>query len=164
MLGTFTTYLLDMEDVTAGTVDASSVIATGTVAGLDPSGASIAFRATYTQDGSKILQAGSNRTVVLDAGDLSVLVNDTNIGGTKTGVENHDTMPLGDSSDYAILALRFKNAEGEEQSSGIQLYDIASKTAIGEPVDTCSSCHSSADTAHALCGIDGSLSAQSQTQ
>ena len=69
-------------------------------------------------------------------------------------------MSLGDNSDYAILSLRFKNAEGEEQTSGLQLYDIANQKTIGEPVDTCFSCHSSAATAHKSCGIDGSLSAQ----
>ena len=84
MVGTFTGYLLNMADVTGGTVDESSVLATGAAAGLDPAGASIAFRATYAQDGSKILQAGKNRFVAFDADDLSVLVNDTDIGGSKT--------------------------------------------------------------------------------
>jgi hypothetical protein len=161
MSGSVTSYLLDMADVVAGTVDATSVVTTSTVSGLAAAGATIAFRSTYTPDGTRILQAGKDRLLVLDAATLDPLDNNTTIGGSFTAIENHDVMPTPDGK-YAILALRFKHAPGEQQDSGLQLYDLAKKQAIGAPVSACNGCHSSAVTARATCGLDGSLTAVTQ--
>jgi hypothetical protein len=116
MTGTFTTYLMNTSDaITAGGVTAAKVT-TGSVP-VAAAGASVAFRSTFTSTG-KILQAGKDRIVVLDASNLAVLANTTGIGGSFTGVENHDVMPTPDGK-YAILALRYKRTSTEAQTSGI---------------------------------------------
>jgi hypothetical protein len=145
--GQFTGYLLDMSDVTAGTVSPSSVTATSPT-----TSAAVAFRSTYTPDGSKILQAGADRLVVLDGSTLAELSNDTAIGG-----ENHDVMPTPDGK-YALLALRYKDGAEAFNTSGLQLYNIqtGSYGAVGNPVNTCGGCHN--DTVnHNTCGIDGPI-------
>ncbi len=148
MTGNFTGYLLDMSDVLAGTVSTSSVIATSPA-----TPAAVAFRSTFTPDGSKILQAGADRLVVLDGSTLATLSTDTNIGG-----ENHDVMPTPDGK-YALLALRYKNGAEAFNTSGLQLYNIQTGQygAVGNPVNTCGDCHNSATVGHVTCGIDGPL-------
>ncbi len=156
MTGRVTGYLVKTSDLVAGTVDPTSVTTSYTITGLTAGMGTIAFRSTFTPDGSKILQAGRDRLLVLKSSDLTPLDNNMAIGGSYTGVENHDVMPTPDGK-YAILSLRFKHAPTEQQDSGLQLYDLTNKTAIGNPVSTCSTCHSSTDTAHPTCGIDAAL-------
>ncbi len=166
MTGAITSYLMNASDVVAGTVTSSNVTS-HTVSGLTPGGGTIAFRASYTPDGTKILQAGSDRFLVLRASDLAVLDNNTAIGGSfkaftgHGGLQNHDAMPTPDGK-YAILSLRFQHSNSEYEDSGIQLYDLANKTAIGEPVSTCNKCHDSATVAHPTCGLVGNLTAVTQ--
>jgi hypothetical protein len=158
MTGAITGYLMNTSDVVAGTVTSSNVTSR-TISGLTPGGGTIAFRSSFTPDGTKILQAGANRLLVLNASDLAVLDNNTGLGGSfaaNGGVENHDVMTTPDGR-YAILSLRFKHSSSEQQDSGLQLYDIANKATIGDPVGVCSRCHSAATTARKTCGIDGSL-------
>ncbi len=166
MTGAITSYVMNTSDVVAGTVSSSNVTS-HTVSGLTSGGGTIAFRSTYTPDGTKILQAGSDRFLVLRASDLTVLDNNPNIGGSfkaftgHGGLQNHDAMPTPDGK-YAILSLRFQHASGEQEDSGIQLYDLANKTAIGDPVSTCNKCHDSATVAHPTCGLVGNLTAVTQ--
>jgi hypothetical protein len=166
MTGAITSYLMNVSDVVAGTVSSTNVTS-HTVTGLSAGGATIAFRSSYTPDGTKILQAGSNRLLVLKASDLTVLDNNTNIGGSfaaftgNGGVQAHDVMSTPDGK-YALLSLRFQHANSEQQDSGIQLYDLANKAAIGNPVSTCSGCHSPAATARPTCGLEGNLTAVTQ--
>jgi hypothetical protein len=160
MTGAVTGYLLDIADVAAGTVDPTSVVTSNTIGGLASGGGTIAFRSTFTPQGDKILQAGKDRLLVLDGTTLDPLVDDTTIGGSNFSIENHDAMPTPDGM-YAILALRYAHASGQKQDSGLQLYDLTTKTPIGEPVSTCSGCHNNFDAttgkARATCGIDGKL-------
>ncbi len=166
MTGAITSYIVKVSDLVAGTASASNVTS-HTVTGLTAGGGTIAFRSSYTPDGTKILQAGSNRLLVLNASDLSVLDNNTNIGGSfaaftgNGGVQAHDVMPTPDGK-YAILSLRFQHANNEQEDSGIQLYDLTAKAAIGNPVSTCSGCHNSTTTARPTCGIQGNLTAVTQ--
>jgi hypothetical protein len=98
------------------------------------------------------------------ASDLAVVVDtkkgpnaDTNFGGGKTGVENHDVTYTPDSK-YAILAERYVDAAGQMKTSGLQLYDIAAKKFIGGITNTCglSACHSpDTFTARPTCGVVG---------
>jgi hypothetical protein len=161
MTGSITSYLMNTSDVVAGTVTSSNVTS-HTISGLTPGGGTIAFRSTFTPDGSKILQAGSNRLLVLNASNLTVLHDHTGLGGSfaaftsNGGVENHDVMTTPDGK-YAILSLRFQHSNSEQQDSGLQLYDIANDTTIGDPVAVCSRCHSAGTTARKTCGVDGSL-------
>jgi hypothetical protein len=166
MTGAITSYVMNTSDVVAGTVTSANVTS-HTVSGLTPAMGTIAFRSTYTPDGAKILQAGSDRLLVLNASDLSVLDNNTAIGGSfkaftgNGGVQNHDVMPTPDGK-YAILSLRFQHASGDKEDSGIQLYDLANKRAIGDPVSTCKKCHDSVSVAHPTCGLVGTLNAVTQ--
>ncbi|HEX9050373.1 MAG TPA: hypothetical protein VF841_07585 [Anaeromyxobacter sp.] len=166
MTGAITSYLMNTSDVVAGTVTSANVTS-HTVSGLTPAMGTIAFRPTYTPDGTKILQAGSDRFMVLNASDLSVLDNNTAIGGSfkaftgNGGVQNHDVMATPDGK-YAILSLRFQHASGDMEDSGLQLYDLANKRAIGDPVSTCSKCHDSTTIAHPTCGLVGNLTAVTQ--
>lgn len=166
MSGSVTGYLLNMSDVTAGTVSSTSVTASNTVTGLTAAGGTIAFRSTFTPDGTKILQAGRDRLVVLNASTLAVLDNNAAIGGSYVGVENHDVMPTPDGK-YAILALRFKYSATGKMDSGIQLYDLTNKTAVGAPVSACNGCHNPGNpgavaTDRATCGVDGTLTVVTQ--
>jgi hypothetical protein len=161
MSGAVTAYRLKMSDVVAGTVTGASVLASSTFSGLSAGGATIAFRSTYTPDGTKILQAGKDRLLVLDPNNLAVLDNNTSIGGSFVGVENHDVMPTPDGK-YAILALRFKYSATGKVDSGLQLYDLTTKTAVGAPVSACNACHSPSNPSgvisdRATCGLDGAL-------
>jgi hypothetical protein len=168
MTGAISAYLLDASDLAAGITP--DVAGSTTISGLATGGTTVAFRSTYTSDG-KILQAGKDRLLVLSASDLTVLDNNTAIGGSymaNTGLENHDVMPTSDGK-YAILALRFKYTSTGKQDSGIQLYDLANKKTIGEPVSTCNRCHSPSNpsgvgTDRATCGLDGKLTASTVNQ
>lgn len=160
-IGSVTGYLLDMAEVEAGAVDPMNVTSR-TIAGLGAS-STIAFRSSYTPDGTKILQAGADRLLVLDAATLDPLDNNTTIGGAyaANGVENHDVMPTPDGK-YAILALRFRYTNGGWMDSGLQLYDLTAKHTIGNPVTTCLTCHTGGaadDRNRATCGVDGTLTA-----
>jgi hypothetical protein len=166
MTGAITGYLLDVDDLVNGVATTASV--TKTIPDLAAGGATTAFRSTYTPDGKKILQAGKDRLLVLDSPTLDPVVNDTTIGGSKVSIENHDAMPTLDGK-YAILALRFKYSSTGKQDSGIQLYDLANKKPIGEPVSTCNRCHnpgnpSGVGTDRATCGLDGKLEPQTVNQ
>jgi hypothetical protein len=162
MTGAVTAYLLDMNDVVGGTVDPASVTTTRSISGMATGGTTIAFRSTFTPDGSKILQAGRDRLLVLDGNSLAELDNNTAIGGSAAAIENHDAMPTPDGK-YAILALRFKHAAADAaQDSGLQLYDLTNKQTIGEPVSTCNGCHAAGTTAHLTCGVDGKLTTVTQ--
>ncbi len=164
MTGNITSYLMNTSDLVAGTVTSSNVTS-HTITGLGTGGATIAFRSTFTPDGTTILQAGSNRLLVLKASDLTLLHDVTGLGGSfaaftaNGGVENHDVMPTPDGK-YAILSLRFQHSNSEQQDSGLQLYDIVNNRMVGDPVGVCSRCHSAASTARHTCGVDGVLSPQ----
>lgn len=164
--GHFKTYLINTADLVDGSMVPSKVIVskTHTVA---PSLASIAYRSAFSSDAAEqyILQAGSDRLLILNSNDLSVYV-DTHItnttgtvmGGGKTGIDNHDAMTTPDGK-YAILSLRYQDSAGSKTTSGIQLYDIANKKFIGGIAPTCganaSACHVAAgDTKdRMMCGI-----------
>jgi hypothetical protein len=167
--GAFRTYLLNTSDVISGTVTTNVLLATGTISGLTPTaaaGGSVAYRASFTPDGKYILQAGSDRMLMLDAASptLAVVVDtkkgpnaDTNFGKGKTGIENHDVTYTPDSK-YAILAERYVDAAGQMKTSGVQLYDIAAKKFIGGISNTCglSACHApDTTTARPTCGVVG---------
>jgi len=167
--GEFRTYLLNTSDVISGSVTTNVVLASGTISGLTPTAAkdgSVAYRASFTPDGKYILQAGSDRMLMLDAASptLQVLVDtkkgpnaDANFGSGKTGVENHDVTYTPDSK-YAILAQRYVDAAGQMKISGVQLYDIATKKFIGGISNTCglSACHApDTSMARPTCGIVG---------
>jgi hypothetical protein len=143
-------------------VTASAVTKSWTIDGLSPTG-TVAFRSTFTPDGTKILQSGRDRLLVLDSATLDPVVNDTTIGGSKFAIENHDVMPTPDGK-YAILALRYAHASTEKQDSGLQLYDLVNKKPVGEPVSTCNNCHTSETVAHMTCGLDGSLTSSTVNQ
>lgn len=166
MSGAVSVYVMNASDAVAGTLDPSKVTK-NTISGLTAGGGTIAFRSTYIPNGTQILQAGKNRLLVLNAADLSVADNNTAIGGSFAaftdhgGIENHDVMPTPDGK-YAILSLRYQHSATAFQDSGLQLYDLANKKTIGDPVSTCSGCHSSATAAHLTCGIDGKLTAVTQ--
>jgi len=167
--GEFRTYLLNTSDVISGTVTTNVLLAKGVISGLTPTaaqGGSVAYRASFTPDGKYILQAGSDRMLMLDAASptLAVVVDtkkgpnaDTNFGKGKTGIENHDVTYTPDSK-YAILAERYVDAAGQMKTSGVQLYDIAAKKFIGGISNTCglSACHApDTSTARPTCGVVG---------
>ncbi len=168
MTGAVTGYLLDMSKlVGADPVTSSAITAQHTITGLTAAMGTIAFRSAFTPDGSKILQAGRDRFLVLNGSDLTELDNNTAIGGSyaANGVENHDAMPTPDGK-YAILSLRFKYSTGN-QDSGLQLYDLANKKTIGDPVSTCNKCHNASDPASVTpdrptCGVVGNLTTVTQ--
>lgn len=170
MTGAVTGYLLNMSDVVGGTVSSANVIASNTITGLAPASASglgtVAFRSTYTPDGTKILQAGKDRLLVLNGSTLALEHSDVDIGGPYHRVENHDVMPTPDGK-YAILALRFAYEAGGKWDGGLQLYDLENQTAVGSPVSACNGCHNPANpgavaTDRASCGLDGSLTIVTQ--
>jgi Bacterial Ig-like domain (group 2) len=177
-VGAFTAYLLKMSDVVAGTVSPSSIILSNTISGMGEfmsSAPTVGFRSSFTPDGTKILQAGKDRFMVLNAttlvpitagtstqGDKSIATKSTT--GTTGSVENHDAMSTPDSK-YAILTIRYADSTtGGFQTGGLQLYDLTAMKAVGPVTPVCSACHAAAgvlDTAdHHLCGIDGKLTAQ----
>lgn len=136
----------------------------------------IAYRASFTPDGTHILQAGSDRMLILNASDLSLFVDThttnttgTLLGaGTAGGVEVHGVTATPDSN-YAILSLRYyadatQAAIGGAghpgiKTSGVQLYDINNKKFIGNVVPTCGSsataCHPATGdfTSRPTCGL-----------
>jgi len=158
MTGKFTSYLLKMSDVTAGTVTSASALVTSQTIS-----AAVAFRSSWTPDGTKIVQAGADRVVVLKASDLSELANDTDITGTADFAQNHDALAI--DNNYALLSMQMRVNAGEQLTGGIELYDLNAKKRIGNPVDMCSACHDHASitTAHTLCGIDGKLTKSGST-
>jgi len=165
--GSITGYLLNMQDVvTAGSVTSGSVKAQHTITGLGGSSTTaptVAFRAGWTPDGSKILQSGKDRFLVLDGATLAPLntaTGDMTIGGGKLQVENHDAMSTSDGK-YAVLTIRYEDTDtGGNQTSGLQLYDLTTMKPVGGMTSTCSKCHTTnlATKAHLTCGIDGKLS------
>ncbi len=169
LTGTFTAYLVRMSDL----VDPNVVVSTTAVTAsksITVGANTVAFRSTFTPDGSKILQAGADRLVVLDGSDLHEVINDTNLGGSYAangGFENHDVMPTPDGK-YAILSVRFKYPTGAgKQDSGLQLYDLTNKKTIGDPVSACNKCHNQSDPAlvgtdRQTCGLDGKLTTVTQ--
>ncbi len=145
--GNFTAYMLNMSDVTAGTVSSSSVLATS-----QSITAATAFRQSFTPDGTKIVQAGADRVVVLKASDLSVLQSTTNIGGTSTSFQSHDALAI--DNDYALLQLQSK--QSTTGVAAVILYNINTGATIGSQANTCSPCHSwTSAKSHMNCGIDG---------
>ena len=158
-VGVWDTYLLKMEDVLSGNVSQSSIISSGSLSGVTPSGGSMAFRSDWTPDGKMILQGGVDRFVAFNAKDLNAkpIVNTEEIGGSKVAVENHGVMSTPDGK-YAILSLRYRDAEGAVEDGGLQLFSIASGKTIGEPTSVCNSCHDDPIKGdRKLCGIDGAL-------
>jgi len=164
--GVFRAYLLNTSDITSGTMTPSKVISKGSYT-VAPTLASIAYRGAFTPDGTKYLQSGSDRMLIIDTTSPTLaLYNDTNndavkIGGGKTGIENHDVMVTPDGK-YAILAVRyFDSAAATVKTSGVQLYDINNKKFIGGMVSTCGAaagaCHVAAGdaTARPTCGLVG---------
>ncbi len=157
--GGLTAYLLKVSDVENGSVDPSSVTTSHPITGLADKGGTIAFRSTFTPDGSKILQAAKDRLLVLKGSDLSVLKDDTSIGGSyaANGVENHDAMPTPDGK-YAILSMRYKVHSGDlYNDSGLQLYDLTKNQPVGDIVSTCNTCHDSSAHNRNTCGLVGNL-------
>ncbi len=99
----------------------------------------ITFRATYTHDGSKILQSGRTRAIVLDANTLEVLQHKEY---PIEGDEVHDVIATPDDK-YGIATLRAKiDQDGKKVMDGqIALYDIANNNWIGNATSTCKHCH-----------------------
>lgn len=169
--GKFRTYILNTSDIVSGAVNTTKVLAKAEFTGLTPNapkGGSVAYRASWTPDNSKILQAGSDRLMIFSylSNALSLYVDTKNqtgagtMGGGKTEVENHDVITTPDGK-YAILAVRYADAVGQKQISGVQLYDIANKKFIGGVANTCglASCHAGDTTmARPTCGIVGKFS------
>jgi hypothetical protein len=167
--GAVTGYLLKMSDVTSPsvTVGPTSVLAKHTITGMAGSTSTaptVAFRSNFTPDGSKILQSGKDRFLVLDGNTLAPLngaTGDTTIGAGKAKVENHDALSTPDGK-YAILTIRYVDSDTNGfQTSGLQLYDLTTMKPVGGLASTCSSCHASGGTLgdgdHVTCGIDGKL-------
>ena len=177
LAGVFRTYLVNASDLATGAVGTSiSSMAPSKVISkasftVNPSLASIAYRASFTPDGKYILQSGADRALILNANDLSLYVdtaatnaNDTvKLGsGTSGGIEVHDVIATPDGK-YAILAIRYfsdsTNAGLGIKTSGVQLYDINNKKFIGGVVSTCGSnaaaCHVAYQdfTSRATCGV-----------
>ena len=155
MTGQFTSYILKMSDVTAGTVSGAEV----TSAKID---GATAFRQSYTPDGTKIVQAAKDRVVVLKASDLSVLHSTTDVGGGSAAFENHDALTI--DNDYALLALQSKaTATTNTVVAKVVLYDLNTGAAVGAAANICTPCHDSvaaggtggAAKNHPMCGIDG---------
>lgn len=166
MTGAFTGYLLKMSDVTGGTVTSASVQASNTISGMTAAGGTIAFRSSYTPDGTKIVQAGKDRVVVLNASTLASLngaAGDTNIGGGSASFENHDALTI--DNNYAILALQsHMTATTDSGVAAFVLYNLNTGAAVGNAVNACSSCHDSASGKnHFMCGIDGKLTKSGNT-
>jgi hypothetical protein len=134
----------------------------------------IVYRASYTPDGTKILQTGSDRLLIFNANDLSIYADTgttsnansvtkpgalaTGLGaGTYGGIEVHGVASTPDSK-YAILSLRYYLNQTQAEaggagvpgikSSGVQIYDINNKAFVGNVVSTCGSsavqCHPAA--------------------
>jgi len=175
-VGAFTGYLLRMSDVVAGTVTPASVLAGPvTISGMGEfinDAPTVAFRSTFTPDGTKILQSGKDRFFVLNATTLQPIststgttLGDRSIGdpASNAAIENHDAMPTPDSK-YAILSLRYVDStSGGFQTGGLQLYDLTTMQPVGPVTSTCSTCHigGSLTTAyHHICGLDGKLTAK----
>ncbi len=167
MTGEVTGYLLKKGDLEQGTVDPTSVTTSRTIGGFTQNAKTIAFRSSFTPDGTKILQAGSDRFIVLDGSNLTLQYTTKSIGGSyaaftdKGGIENHDAMSTPDGK-YAILAIRFQRVNGEQQDSGLQLFDLTNNKPIGDPVSTCNNCHYKFDSGAAsiprhTCGLVGNL-------
>ena len=169
LAGIFRTYLVNTADIVANgtTPFAPSMVISKATHTVAPSLASIAYRASFSSDATEkyILQAGSDRLLILNSNDLSVYVDThatnttgTVLGGGLTGIDNHDAMTTPDGK-YAILSLRYKESAGAKVSSGIQLYDIVNKKFIGGIASTCgadaTNCHVAAgDTKDRnMCGI-----------
>ncbi len=191
LAGVLRTYVVNASDLESAnsaspglsTMTPEKVVSTGTVT-VAPSDSTtsgdgslqgtIAYRATYTPDGTYILQSGSDRLIILKASDLSVYANTgttsnansvskpgaitTGLGaGTYGGIEVHDVISTPDSK-YAILSMRYYNDATQAaaggagapgyKTSGVQLYDINNKAFIGNVTPTCGSsatqCHPAA--------------------
>ena len=147
MSGEFTGYLLKMSDVIAGTVTSSSVLASNKITGMQTGAKTIAFRQSYTPDGTKIVQAGKNRVVVLDATTLASLNGAsgvTAIGGGSAAFENHDALVIDDN--YALLALQSKSTATTYTTVGaVVLYNLNTNAVVGSAVNICKGCHTSQD-------------------
>jgi hypothetical protein len=158
--GNFTAYMLKMSDVTAGTVSSSSVLATSSTVT-----AATAFRQSFTPDGTKIVQAGADRTVVLNAADLSTLHSTTNVGGGSLWFQNHDVLAI--DNDYALVAIMSNSAAANKAggTESIVLYDLATGQTVGNAANLCVKCHAMAatGTAHMACGIDGKFTKTGST-
>jgi hypothetical protein len=165
MLGQVTTYILDAGDLEDGTVSTSSIISTSTFSGMSTT-ATIAFRSSWTPDGTKIVQAGADRVFVLDSTTLLPLngaTGDTAILGTKFSFQNHDALAIDD--DYAVLAGQTHLTSSTDGGvAAFLLYDLNTGAAVGSAVNACSTCHDETDTTnHFMCGIDGKLTKSGTT-
>jgi hypothetical protein len=156
-IGEIDLYLLDMAALVNGQ---AKVNKKNTITGAP--GATIGFRQTFTSDGKYLLASGRDRFYLIDGATLTVLDEEMMPKVDDMQVENHDAMPTPDNK-YAVLTLRYpvpKGPEGKLIMDGqIQLYDIAKKEVVGEPVSTCIACHEDQEVAEGLsavlCGIDG---------
>ena len=160
MTGEFTGYLLKMSDIVAGTVTPSSIVASNKVTGMTAAGGTIAFRSSFTPDGTKIVQAGSDRVVVLDAATLLPLngaSGDVNIGGGSASFQNHDALAI--DNNYAVLALQSHLTSTTDSGvAAFVLYDLNANAAVGAAANACTPCHdSTSGKNHFMCGIDGKL-------
>lgn len=169
LAGIFRAYLIPTSAITAGTMTPAQVISKGTYT-VAPTLASIAYRGSFSPDGTKYFQSGSDRMLIIDTTSPTLaLYNDTNndtvkIGGGKTGIENHDVMTTPDGK-YALLSIRYyedaTQATAKVKTSGVQLYDIANKKFIGGIISTCgasaAACHPSIGdgTTRPTCGLVG---------
>jgi Bacterial Ig-like domain (group 2) len=165
LLGVIKAVTMHSSDLEAGTMSTSNVISSGSYT-VRPNIGSIAYRASFTPDGTYILQAANDSMLIIKASDLSLYddtYNDTvKVGGGMTGIEVHDVTYTPDSK-YAILAIRYFADSTQEsagvKTSGLQLYDIANKTFIGGITNTCglSACHDKTGdgTTRPTCGVVG---------
>jgi len=169
LAGVFRAYLIPTSKIIAGTMTPADVISKGSYT-VNPLLASIAYRGSFTPDGTKYLQSGADRMLIIDTTVNPMTAHDTNtdtvkIGGGKTGIENHDVMVTPDGK-YAILAIRYYSDATQDgnniKTSGVQLYDIANKKVIGGAIPTCGStaaCHPATGdpTSRPTCGLVGKV-------
>jgi hypothetical protein len=131
--------------------------------GSGPFGASITFRSSWSDDGSRIFIAGGDRVWVIDANDPELQPLNGVEGDTQIGGQAHDMMPTSDGR-YALITLRTKpytDAEDAGKMDGaLQVYDVANSHTIGEPVSVCNACHKQSAGGYlnaVLCGMDGQV-------
>jgi len=129
--------------------------------GTGPFNASITFRSTWSDDGSKIFVAGGDRVWVIDAKDPELKPLNGADGDPTIGGQAHDMLPTTDGK-YALITERtkpFKDAEDADKMDGaLQLYDVMNSHPIGEPVSVCNACHKTSEGEYinaALCGLAG---------
>ncbi len=155
LLGVFRAKTIKASDLESGAA-APTIISSASYT-VAPSLASIAYRASYTPDAKYILQAGSDRVLILNANDLSLYVDTAATNSTDTyklgsgaagGVDLHDAIATPDGK-YAILSMRYYSDTTQKNAgiltSGVQLYDINNRKFVGNVVPTCGSsatqCH-----------------------